>query len=93
VPFMVCYSWSPPDDHTRHAAIYLNQQFYELNQPNRRHQRRRSAGYGADGGVVLVFWLRGLGISAYMEIPSMAIVCSLLSAVSINLPSGPKTSV
>ena len=28
--FMVCYSWSPPDDHTRHGAIYLNQQFYEL---------------------------------------------------------------
>ena len=27
--FMVCYSWHPPDDHTRHGAIYLNQQFYE----------------------------------------------------------------
>jgi hypothetical protein len=27
---MVCYSWSPPDDHTRHGAIYLDQQFYEL---------------------------------------------------------------
>src|SRR5262249_53177096 len=30
VAFVVCYSWSPPDDHTRHGAIYLNQQFYEL---------------------------------------------------------------
>lgn len=28
--FLVCYSWSPPDDHTRNRAIYLNQQFYEL---------------------------------------------------------------
>ena len=28
--FVVCYSWSPPDDHTRHRAIYLDQQFYEL---------------------------------------------------------------
>src|SRR4051794_30992621 len=27
---MVCYSWSPPDDHTRHGAIYLDQRFYEL---------------------------------------------------------------
>ena len=30
VAFLVCYSWSPPDDHPRHKAIYLNQQFYEL---------------------------------------------------------------
>lgn len=28
--FLVCYSWSPPDDHTRHRAIYLDQRFYEL---------------------------------------------------------------
>jgi hypothetical protein len=28
--FVVCYSWSPPEDHTRHGAIYLDQQFYEL---------------------------------------------------------------
>jgi hypothetical protein len=28
--FFVCYSWSPPDDHTRHPAVYLDQQFYEL---------------------------------------------------------------
>lgn len=28
--FVVCYSWSPPDDHTRHGAIYLDQRFYEL---------------------------------------------------------------
>ncbi len=27
---MVCYSLYPPGDHTRHQAIYLNQQFYEL---------------------------------------------------------------
>ena len=27
--FVVCYSWSPPDDHTRHGAIYVNQRFYE----------------------------------------------------------------
>jgi hypothetical protein len=30
VAFVVCYSRSPPDDHTRHRAIYLNQQFYEV---------------------------------------------------------------
>jgi hypothetical protein len=30
VAFLVCYSWSPPDDHTRHRAIYLDQRFYEL---------------------------------------------------------------
>jgi hypothetical protein len=30
VAFVVCYSWSPPDDHIRHGAIYVNQQFYEL---------------------------------------------------------------
>jgi hypothetical protein len=30
VAFKVCYSWSPPDDHTRHGAIYLNQKFYEV---------------------------------------------------------------
>lgn len=28
--FVVCFSWSPPDDHTRHGAIYLDQRFYEL---------------------------------------------------------------
>ena len=28
--FLVCYSWSPPDDHTRNRAIYLDQRFYEL---------------------------------------------------------------
>ena len=28
--FLVCYSWSPPEDHTRHVAIYLDQRFYEL---------------------------------------------------------------
>jgi hypothetical protein len=28
--FCVCYSWSPPNDHTRHGAIYLDQRFYEL---------------------------------------------------------------
>lgn len=28
--FMVCYSWTPPADHTRHRAIYLSQGFYEL---------------------------------------------------------------
>jgi hypothetical protein len=28
--FLVCYSWSPPDDHARHPAIYLDQRFYEL---------------------------------------------------------------
>lgn len=28
--FLVCYSWHPPDDHTRNMAIYLNQKFYEL---------------------------------------------------------------
>ena len=28
--FLVCYSWSPPDDHTRHRAIYLDQRFYKL---------------------------------------------------------------
>ncbi|WP_439621663.1 hypothetical protein [Gemmata sp.] len=28
--FLVCYSWSPPDDHTNHRALYLNQRFYEL---------------------------------------------------------------
>jgi hypothetical protein len=28
--FLVCYSWFPPDDHTRHRAIYLDQRFYEL---------------------------------------------------------------
>ena len=27
--FVVCYSRSPPDDHTRHRAIYLDQRFYE----------------------------------------------------------------
>jgi hypothetical protein len=30
VAFLVCYSRSPPDDHTRDRAIYLDQQFYEL---------------------------------------------------------------
>jgi hypothetical protein len=28
--FLVCYSRSPPDDHTRDKAIYLDQRFYEL---------------------------------------------------------------
>ena len=28
--FLVCYSWSPPDDHTQHRAIYLDQRFYQL---------------------------------------------------------------
>ena len=28
--FVVCYSWTPPDDQTRHGAIYLDQQFYQL---------------------------------------------------------------
>ena len=28
--FLVCYSKSPPDDHGRDRAIYLNQRFYEL---------------------------------------------------------------
>jgi hypothetical protein len=28
--FLVCYSRSPPDDHTRHFAIYMDQRFYEL---------------------------------------------------------------
>ena len=28
--FLVCYSWSPPDDHTRDKAIYLDQRFYEM---------------------------------------------------------------
>jgi hypothetical protein len=30
VAFVVCYSWSPPNDHTRYGAIYLDQRFYEL---------------------------------------------------------------
>jgi hypothetical protein len=30
VAFLVCYSRSPPDDHTRDKAIYLNQRFCEL---------------------------------------------------------------
>lgn len=28
--FLVCYSRRPPEDHTRHQAIYLDQKFYEL---------------------------------------------------------------
>lgn len=28
--FLVCYSQSPPSDHAKNRAIYLNQQFYEL---------------------------------------------------------------
>jgi|SRR5689334_3268928 len=28
--FLVCYSRSAPDDHTRRKAIYLDQTFYEL---------------------------------------------------------------
>jgi hypothetical protein len=28
--FLVCYSYSPPADHTRNKAIYIDQQFYEL---------------------------------------------------------------
>lgn len=28
--FLVCYSRSAPDDHTRQNAIYLDQKFYEL---------------------------------------------------------------
>ena len=28
--FLVCYSISPPDDHARQKAIYLNQLFYEI---------------------------------------------------------------
>ena len=28
--FLVCYSSSPPEDHTQKRAIYLDQQFYEL---------------------------------------------------------------
>ena len=28
--FLVCYSWSPPEDHSRDRAIYLDQNFYEL---------------------------------------------------------------
>jgi len=28
--FLVCFSSQPPDDHTRHKAIYLNQAFYAL---------------------------------------------------------------
>ncbi len=27
--FLVCFSWSPPDDHAQHRAIYLDQTFYE----------------------------------------------------------------
>jgi hypothetical protein len=30
VAYVVCYSWTPPDDHTRHRAIYLDQRFCEL---------------------------------------------------------------
>jgi len=30
VAFLVCYSRSPPHDHTRYRAIYLDQRFYEL---------------------------------------------------------------
>jgi hypothetical protein len=30
VAFLVCYSKSPPDDHARNKAIYLNQRFYVL---------------------------------------------------------------
>jgi hypothetical protein len=36
---MVCYSWTPPDDHTRQGAIYLSQQFYELIFKNCRSER------------------------------------------------------
>ena len=28
--FLVCYSRSAPDDHTRQGAIYLDQKFYEM---------------------------------------------------------------
>lgn len=28
--FLVCYSKSAPDDHTRQDAIYLDQKFYEI---------------------------------------------------------------
>jgi hypothetical protein len=28
--FLVCYSRSAPDDHTRQRAIYLDQNFYEI---------------------------------------------------------------
>ena len=28
--FLVCYSSTPPDDHTRNKAVYLNQRFYAL---------------------------------------------------------------
>lgn len=28
--FLVCYSRSPPDDHARQKAIYLEQSFYEV---------------------------------------------------------------
>jgi hypothetical protein len=28
--FLVCYSRSAPDDHTRQKAIYLDQKFYEM---------------------------------------------------------------
>jgi hypothetical protein len=28
--FLVCYSWSPPDDHAERKAVYLDQRFYEL---------------------------------------------------------------
>ena len=38
--FVVCYSWSPPDDHTRHGAIYLDQQFYEFIWHNCRSESR-----------------------------------------------------
>ena len=28
--FLVCYSRTPPHDHTKDKAIYLNQEFYEI---------------------------------------------------------------
>lgn len=28
--YVVCYSWFPPEDHTKNGAIYLEQRFYEL---------------------------------------------------------------
>ena len=28
--FLVCYSWSPSDDHAKNKAIYLDQKFYDL---------------------------------------------------------------
>ncbi len=70
--FLVCYSQKPPDDHTKHLAIYLDQGFYEVIFSN---CRSPESGYSV---------LRDISLLRYKS-PTLVVPSTSLEALSKEL--------